>query len=230
MKEKIIEIENLEKGFGKKAALADVSLEVYKNEIFGVFGPSGCGKTTLLRVIAGLERPEEGRVILRNKEVYSKNLFVQPENRNVSFIFQDLALWPHMTVREHLEFILGKDIKKIESVLKVIGLEKNINSRPEQLSGGEKQRLAIGRTLAQNSDVLLLDEPFSSLDIEMKEKMKKFLLKLKEKYSLTILYVTHDVLDIIDFCERVAEMKDGKILRIGESREIMKKFLKNIPL
>jgi len=229
MKEKIIEIENLEKGFGKKTALADVSLEVYKNEIFGVFGPSGCGKTTLLRVIAGLERPEEGRVILRSKEVCSRNLFVQPEKRNVSFIFQDLALWPHMTVREHLEFILGKDIKKIESVLKVIGLEKNINSRPEQLSGGEKQRLAIGRALAQNSDVLLLDEPFSSLDIEMKEKMKKFLLKLKEKYSLTILYVTHDVLDIIDFCERVAEMKDGKILRIGESREIMKRFLKNIP-
>lgn len=228
MREEIIQIENLNKRFGERTILKGINLGVYKSEIFGVFGPSGCGKTTLLRIIAGLERPEEGRIILRNKEVYSKNIFLPPEKRNISFIFQDLALWPHMTVREHLEFILGKNFKEIEKILKVVNLDGYANSRPEQLSGGEKQRVAIARALAQNSDILLLDEPFSSLDIEMKEKMKKLLLKLKKEYGLTIVYVTHEILDIIDFCKRVAEMEDGAILRIGEPKDIMKKFLKKL--
>jgi iron(III) transport system ATP-binding protein len=228
MKEKFIEIENVKKNFGKSQVLRNVSLKINKNEIFGVFGPSGCGKTTLLRIIAGLEKPEDGRIMLRGKEVFSKNHFLLPEQRNVSFIFQDLALWPHMTVKEHLEFVLGKDLDRIESILKTVGLEKFTSSRPEQLSGGEKQRLAIARALAQDSDIFLMDEPFSSLDIEMKEKMKKFLLKLKKQYNLTIVYVTHDILDIIDFCERVAEMDDGKILRVGEPKTIMKKFFRKL--
>jgi iron(III) transport system ATP-binding protein len=226
MKKKFIEVENLRKSFGKKTVLEDINLKVYKNEIFGVFGPSGCGKTTLLRIISGLEKPEEGRVLLRGKEVCSKNYFLPPEKRNISFIFQDLALWPHMTVEQHLKFILGKNSNRIEEILKAVSLSEHKNLRPEQLSGGEKQRLAIARALAQDSDILLLDEPFSSLDIGTKENMKEFLLKLKKQYDLTILYVTHDILDIIKFCSRVAEMNEGKISRIGKPKDILSKFIK----
>jgi ABC-type Fe3+/spermidine/putrescine transport system ATPase subunit len=228
MKEKFVEIQNLRKSFGRKAVLRDINLEITKGEIFGIFGPSGCGKTTLLRIVAGLEKLDEGEIFLRRKEVCSKNYFLPPEKRNVSFIFQDLALWPHMTAKEHLEFILGKDSKRIEKILETVGLEKFIDSKPEQLSGGEKQRLAIARALAQDSDIFLLDEPFSSLDIEMKERMKKFLLDVRKKYKLTIIYVTHDILDILDFCERVAEMREGEILRVGKPKDILKDFLRKI--
>jgi ABC-type Fe3+/spermidine/putrescine transport system ATPase subunit len=223
-----ITLEGISKKFTGRFVLENVNLEIKKGEIFGLFGPSGCGKTTLLRIIAGLERLEDGKVVLRSKEVCSRTTFLPPEERNVSFIFQDLALWPHMTVREHLEFILDKNPDKIEKILKTLEMEKHINSLPEQLSGGEKQRLAIARSLAQNSDILLLDEPFSSVDFNMKEKMKEVLLNLKKEYDLTFAYVTHDVFDIIDFCDRVAEMKDGRILKVGKPKNIVKRIVSKI--
>jgi iron(III) transport system ATP-binding protein len=231
----MIELENVNKKFGGKEILKDISFEVKKGERFGIFGPSGCGKTTVLRIIAGLERPDSGKVILRGKEVTSSKNFVFPEERNVSFVFQDLALWPHMSVKGHLDFVLSDLISKkverenkIEEIVNAVGLGNQINSKPGQLSGGEKQRLALARAIAQNSDIFLLDEPYSSLDISLKEEMQKLLSSMHKKFNLTTVYVTHDIFEILNFCNRVARMENGEIVEIKKPREIVKKYFYKI--
>ena len=133
----MIELENISKKFNGKEVLEDLSFEVKKGERFGIFGPSGCGKTTILRIIAGLERPDKGKVILRGKQITSEKIFVQPEERNIAFVFQDLALWPHMSVKEHLDFALLLQIpekcerrERIEEILKAVNLENNADFKP----------------------------------------------------------------------------------------------------
>ncbi|MHA1865391.1 MAG: ABC transporter ATP-binding protein [Candidatus Heimdallarchaeaceae archaeon] len=229
----IIKLESIRKRFNGKEVLSGINLKIKSGERFGIFGPSGCGKTTLLRIIAGLEKPDDGRVYLRGKEVTSNKIFVPPEKRNISFIFQDLALWPHMSVKEHLEFVLSNKIRKnlkkeIERVLKIIKLTGHLNSKPEELSGGEKQRLAIGRAIAQRSDIFLLDEPLSSLDFFLKKEMKNLLLKLQKRYKLTIVYVAHDIFEIIDMCNRIAVIENGKISKIGHPRKLFKNQIMNL--
>ena len=220
----VIKLENIAKKFDRKEILKGISLEIKKGENFGIFGPSGCGKTTLLRIISGLEKPDDGNIYLRGKETV-KN-FVPPEERNISFIFQDLALWPHMTAEEHLKFVLDHS-EKIKDILNACGLTGLEKSKPEELSGGEKQRLAIARAIVQRSDVLLLDEPFSSLDFTVKEEMKKLLQKLQSKYKLTLVYVTHDIFEIFDMCNRIALMDEGKITNVGSPSKLLKnQFLK----
>ena len=155
-----VKLENISKKFEGKEILKGINIEIKKDESFGIFGGSGCGKTTILRIIAGLERPDFGDVYLRKKKVTSDHIFVQPEERNVSFIFQDLGLWPHMSVKDHLKFVLD-DSKKISEILDACGLNSHESSKPSELSGGEKQRLAMARAIAQKSDIFLLDEPLS---------------------------------------------------------------------
>lgn len=225
MKGEVIRLENVSKKFGEKIVLSNVSMRVYANEIFGIFGPSGCGKTTLLRIIAGLEKPDRGKVYLRGKEVFSQKVFIPPEKRNVSLIFQDLALWPHLSVREHLEFVLGKREGEIERIIRAVELVGCANLKPESLSGGEKQRLAIARALAQKSDILLLDEPLASLDLVLKEKIKKLLVRLRERNKLTLVYVSHDILDMIKLCERVALMSEGKIKNMGKPGRLLHAYI-----
>jgi ABC-type sugar transport system ATPase subunit len=231
----MIKLESISKKFNGKEILKDVNFEVRRGERFGIFGPSGCGKTTVLRIIAGLEKPDTGKVVLRGKEVTSSKAFAQPEQRNISFIFQDLALWPHMSVKDHLDFVLGVRIseknqreKKIEEILKAVNLKNQLNSKPEQLSGGEKQRLALARVIAQKSDIFLLDEPYSSFDIDLKEEMQKLLWQMHKKFNLTTIYVTHDIFEILNFCNRVARMENGKIVEIKKPREIVKKYFYKI--
>jgi iron(III) transport system ATP-binding protein len=231
----LIRIESISKNLGGKEILKDVSIEVKKGERFGIFGPSGCGKTTLLRIITGLERPERGKVFLRGKEVTSEKRFVMPEQRNISFVFQDLALWPHMSVKNHLDFVLSGSITEknerneaIDEILTTVNLEGMAKSKPEQLSGGEKQRLALARVIAQKSDIFLLDEPYSSFDFELKEEMQKLLLKMHRKYNLTTVYVTHDIFEILNFCSKVARMEDGRISEIKKPREIVEKYVSKL--
>jgi iron(III) transport system ATP-binding protein len=231
----VIKLENICKSFNGKIVLQNVSFKVKKGERFGIFGPSGCGKTTILRIVAGLEKPDKGKVILRNKCVVSNRKFVPPEERNVSLVFQDLALWPHMSVKEHIDFVLEYYIhekeereREINEILKNVNLTDKINLKPEQLSGGEKQRLALARSVAQKSDILLLDEPFSSLDIKLKEDIQKLFLKIHKEHKLTTVYVTHDVFEILNFCTRVARMENGRILEIGKPKKIVKKYLDKI--
>ncbi len=222
----MIKLEDVRKKFNGKEILNEINLEVKRGERFSVFGSSGCGKTTLLRIIAGLEKPDDGKVYVRGKEVTSHEVFVPPEKRNISFIFQDLALWPHMSVKKHLEFVLDDNLEKkkeIEKILEVVDLKKHVDSKPQELSGGEKQRLAIARAIAQKSDIFLLDEPFSSLDFSLKEEMKDLIQTLQQRFDLTIIYVTHDILEVIDICDKIALLKNGKIIKIGHPLKLLKK-------
>jgi iron(III) transport system ATP-binding protein len=226
MEEKI-ELRNISKSINKKEILKDINLEIRNGEIFGIFGSSGCGKTTLLRIISGLDIADNGEIFLRGKKILSKKFFVPPEERKISFIFQDLGLWPHMTVNDHMNFV-SENNSKTEKILESCYLTGHEKSKPEQLSGGEKQKLALARSIAQDADIILLDEPFSSLDLNTKEEMNKLLKELHKKYNLTIIYVTHDVFEIIDMCKRIAIIENGEISKIGDPSELLKYQLTKI--
>ena len=230
-----IKLSNISKKFDKQV-LFRVSLKVRKNELVGIIGSNGSGKTTLLRIIAGLEKPDEGEVFIGKEKVFSKEKFVPPEKRNVGFVFQDLALWPHMSVKEHLEFVLeSKGIKekwKIKEILETVNLIEYENSYPNQLSGGEKQRLAIGRALAQDSKILLLDEPFSNLDPILKKTLRKMIKNLQKEFKVAILYVTQDPREVSEIADKIIIMNEGKIIQTGEFKKVKKNpkndFVRNI--
>ena len=221
-----VKLRNISKKFGKREIISEINLVVKKGESFGIFGGSGCGKTTILRIVAGLETPDTGEVFLRSRKVTADRLIVQPEDRNISFIFQDLGLWPHMSVREHLLFV--KKDSNVKDIIDACGLEGHENSKPSELSGGEKQRLAIARSIAQKSDILLLDEPLSSLDLKTKDEIKNLLKQVKKKYRLTLLYVTHDIFEIADVCDEVALIENGIISNVGNPIKLLKEYLKII--
>ncbi|MEM5811584.1 MAG: ABC transporter ATP-binding protein [Candidatus Aenigmatarchaeota archaeon] len=232
-----IKIEHLYKKFGNKEVLKDINLEIKEGEIFGIFGPSGCGKTTLLRIIAGLEKPDSGKIYIDGKEIVSDKTFVSPEKRSISFIFQHLGLWPHMSVEEHLEFVLSNynyeknEIKKIiEKTLKLVNLNGYEKRKPESLSGGEKQRLAIARAVVKKADILLLDEPLTALDIYRKEEIKNLLLSLRKETKITIIYVTHDIIDIVNLCDRIALISNGSVEKVKNTSAFLKEIKKQIKI
>jgi len=229
-----IRLNEIRKRFGERPVLNGVNLSIKKGEVFGVFGPSGSGKTTLLRIIAGLEKQDYGEVYLRGKEVASDRVFIQPEKRNVSFIFQDLGLWPHMSVEEHIKFVLSsrKNSTHVEretrKILKTVALLERCRLKPEELSGGEKQRLALARAIAQKSDILLLDEPMSSLDLSLKEDVKNLLRDIQRRFSLTMVYVSHDLFEVIDVCDRIGILNNGMITQIGPPESILETYIFDI--
>jgi ABC-type sugar transport system ATPase subunit len=220
----VLEIKNVSKKYGDFQALKKVSFEV-KNGIFAVLGPSGSGKTTLLRIICGLEVPDEGEVLIDGK-VVSGSKYVEPWKRNVAMIFQDLALWPFMTVKEHLEFVLRhkgiekqkweKEIDEILEVLKIVDLKYR---KPEELSGGEKQRLAIARAIIQHPKILLLDEPLANLDPPLKREILNYLKEIHKKTKIPMVYVTHN-LDELEIANKVAFMHQGRIIQVGSPNEL----------
>lgn len=186
----MIRLENIWKKYGKIWILKNFNLFVEKGEKFIIRGPCGSGKTTLLKIIAGLEKPTKGRVYLRGRVVCSEKIFIEPEERNVSMVFQNLALWPHLSVEEHLK-IVNNDEEKIKKILKMLNLKKHKHKKPSELSGGEKQCLAIARALIKETDILLLDEPFAYLDTKLRKKVKNLLEKIRKERNLTIIIVEH---------------------------------------
>lgn len=223
----MIIIENLTKKYGNVLAIKDLTLEIPLNEVLAVAGPSGCGKTTLLRVVAGFERPDKGRVLINGVEVSSPFKMVAPYKRELSMIFQDLAIWPHLTVREHIEFVLereklARDVLKlrVDKILKDVDLNGN-NRYPHELSGGEKQRLAIARSLASNPTYLLMDEPFSNLDPIIKEELQGLILKVKNNVQMGIIYVTHNIEEAFVLADRIAIMNKGSWEQIGSKDEVL---------
>ena len=188
-------------------SLACLSFGVERGEIVGIAGPSGSGKSTLLRLIAGFERPAGGRVIIDGEVVASRDVFINPERRNVGMVFQDYGLFPHMTARKNIEFGLrglGKAERKAraDEILALARMDALASRYPYELSGGQQQRVALARALAPRPRVLLLDEPFSSLDAHLREDVREEVKNILEAAGITCLFVSHDKLDIDAVCSR----------------------------
>jgi ABC-type sugar transport system ATPase subunit len=224
----MVEVINVTKKYRALDALKGVSLTVPKKEILAVLGPSGCGKTTLLRLVAGFEKPDEGRILIEGDEVSTPIYAVAPSKRRLSMIFQDLALWPHMTVREHIAFVMNKESKSrkvilsnLDGILKHVNLNGYCDRYPHQLSGGEKQRLAIARALGSNPTYLLMDEPFSNLDSILKEELLGVVLDLKVNHQMGVIYVTHNVDEALILADKIAVIRQGRLEQVGRKDDIL---------
>lgn len=222
-----IAVGNVTKAFGSRQALHGVTLDVVAHESVVILGPSGCGKTTLLRLIAGLEVPDHGEIWIGDVRVSGPGRIVVPaHDRRIGFVFQDLALWPHLTVAGNLQFVLdilkvsrAERTRRIDDTLKLVRIDGFQDRYPHQLSGGEQQRVALARALVGGPSLLLLDEPLSSLDSELRTAMRAELARLQRTLMLTMIYVTHDREDATALADRVIEMQPGRILAVSERRE-----------
>jgi iron(III) transport system ATP-binding protein len=220
--------ENVTQCFGAVTALSDVSLAVRPGEIVALLGQSGCGKTTLLRLAAGVERPSAGRVLLEGRDVSSPTAFVEPEHRGIGFVFQDYALFPHLSVRENVRFGLrdrsgsAADATALRALARV-GLEHLAGSYPHMLSGGEQQRVALARAIAPRPGVLLMDEPFSNLDRRLRDVVRDETAALLEETGATSIIVTHDPEDAMRIADRIVLMRAGRIAQIGTAEELYRK-------
>ncbi len=219
--------------FGRERAIDTVSFSVPRGEFFTLLGPSGCGKTTLLRCIAGLERPTAGRISVDGRTHFSSSdgVEVPAYKRNLGMVFQSYAIWPHMTVQQNASYPLrvAKGSRKLDGkarrelvdrILGVVGLEELSGRMATDLSGGQQQRLALARALIQQPPLLLLDEPLSNLDAKLRESMRSELRRLQRELGLTVIYVTHDQVEALSMSTRIAVMDEGEIQQLGTPREI----------
>jgi ABC-type Fe3+/spermidine/putrescine transport system ATPase subunit len=216
---KIVEINSVSKIYNGVKALNNVSLEIDKGERIVILGPSGCGKTTVLRLIAGFIAPDTGSISIAG-EVVARNgrVIKSPEKRNLNMVFQDLALWPHLSVKGNIDFGLKtrglqkiKREHRIREILDLVGMAEFEGRRPAELSGGQQQRVALARALVFEPRVLLMDEPLSSLDLELNVRLRKEILRLQEKLGFTLLYVTHDRDEAFGMATRVVMMSKGQV-------------------
>jgi multiple sugar transport system ATP-binding protein len=218
-----ITIENLTKRFGDHTVLKGIDVRIAAGELFFLLGPSGCGKTTLLRAVAGLNEPDEGRILAGERDV----THLPPHKRDMGMVFQSYALWPHMTLRENVAFGLEmRGIAKADAgprvmrALEMVKLADRANSKPNELSGGQQQRVALARALVIEPQCLLLDEPLSNLDAKLRAELRVELKQLHQRLSNTMIYVTHDQIEAMTLADRIAIMKDGVIQQLGTPSEI----------
>jgi ABC-type Fe3+/spermidine/putrescine transport system ATPase subunit len=220
-----LSISAVTKRFGAHQALDAVSLEVDAGESVMVVGASGCGKTTLLRLIAGLEIPDSGEIWMAGRQVSRPHhSIVPPHARHIGFVFQDLALWPHLTVHSHLDFVLesakaprASRAPRVREVLSLVRIEQLGDRYPHELSGGEQQRVALARALVGQPRLLLLDEPLSSLDPELRATLRAELAQLRRALALTMVCVTHDLEDAAALGDRLVDMRAGRIVSITDA-------------
>jgi ABC-type Fe3+/spermidine/putrescine transport system ATPase subunit len=205
-----IEAIGIQKSFGSTRAIAGADLAVEQGEIAALLGPSGSGKTTLLRVVAGFEVPDAGTVAISGRAVAGDGVWVEPERRRVGMVFQDGALFPHLTVADNVAFG-GPRAGRVEECLELVGLGSRARSYPHELSGGERQRIALARALATEPDVVLLDEPFASLDALTRIRMQQLVRRLWAEHGFAILLVTHDVDEALLLADRALVLADGRI-------------------
>tara|TARA_A100001037_G_scaffold306807_1_gene355887 strand:+ start:20967 stop:22097 length:1131 start_codon:yes stop_codon:yes gene_type:complete len=221
----ILRIENLIKKFGENSILSDLSFVVGKGELLTLLGPSGSGKTTILRCIAGLQEIDGGNIEIHEELVSSPSMMVPPEKRGVGIVFQNLALFPHLTVSQNISFgVNNYDLElypeRIDELLELVGLIHKKNCYPSELSGGQKQRVALARSLAPNPSILLLDEPFSSIDAGLRIEMREELRSILKSTGTTTIFVTHDQEEALSISDRVLILKDGRIEQSGEPQDL----------
>jgi multiple sugar transport system ATP-binding protein len=219
----VVEIKELVKHFGKVEAVNGVDLEVKEGEFLVILGPSGCGKTTLMRMIAGLEKPTSGRIFIGGKNVTR----LAPRDREIAMVFQSYALYPHMTVFENISFPLrarrepmDEINKKVESSAGLLGIIRLLDRYPRQLSGGERQRVALCRALVKEPKVMLLDEPLSNLDAKLRASARDELLGFQRRTGITTIFVTHDQIEAMGMGDRIVVMNAGRVRQIGTPHEI----------
>ena len=218
-----LEFREIRKSFGAVQAVDGVSLSIRRGEIFSLLGPSGCGKTTLLRMLAGFESPDQGRILLNGSDITN----LPPHRRQVNTIFQNYALFPHMNVRENIAFglriakVSRREIdERVDAMLELVQMRDQARKRPGEISGGQKQRVAIARALILRPQVLLLDEPLAALDLKLRQRMLLELDLIHDEVGITFLYVTHDQGEAMSLSDRVAVMNGGRIEQIGTPAEV----------
>ncbi|TKX45429.1 ABC transporter ATP-binding protein [Halorubrum sp. SD690R] len=224
----VLSLSEVTKAFGPETAVDDVSLDVRSGELLTFLGPSGCGKTTTLRTIAGLEEPTEGQITLGDEVVAGDGSFVPPERRDVGIVFQNFALFPHLTVRENIAFGLtdadaAESEARVDELLELVEMTDHGEKTPDQLSGGQKQRVALARSLAPEPEVLLLDEPFSNLDVRLRVEMREEVRRILKEAGVTAVSVTHDQEEALSISDRVAVMSDGRIEQVGRPESVFER-------
>jgi len=218
-----LECHGLTKQFGQVQAIVGLDLTVMPGQVVALLGPSGCGKTTALRLIAGFEQPDGGSISVGGRQVCQPGYAMPPEQRNVGMVFQEGALFPHLTVAQNVAYGLsrgnGRD-KRVEEVLELVGLDGLGRRMPHELSGGQQQRVALARALAPRPEVLLLDEPFSNLDPRLREQVRKDVLEILKSGNITAIFVTHDQEEALFVGDIVAVMNEGRVEQTGSPEEI----------
>jgi multiple sugar transport system ATP-binding protein len=222
-----VRLEGVSKRFGNNEVLAGLSLTVQDGEFFTIVGPSGCGKSTLLHLIAGIETPTEGRILIDGSDVTRRS----PPERNVAVVFQSYALYPHMTVAENLAFplrVVGRQAnlgrktieEEVDRVATLLGLNALLARRPRELSGGQRQRVALGRAMIRKPSVFLLDEPLSNLDAQLRAGMRAELRRLHDEHGMTMIYVTHDQTEALTLADRLALLHRGTLQQVGTAQDL----------
>ncbi len=222
-----ITIRNVKKCFGDTVVLRDFTQEFREGEFITLLGPSGCGKTTMLRMIAGFEKPTQGEIAIGEQVVSSKKVFIPPEKRDIGMVFQSYAVWPHMTVFDNVAYPLrikklpkGEVEHRVEALLQVVHLGRYAQRMPGQLSGGQQQRVALARALVMNPRLLLLDEPLSNLDAKLREGMRYEIKEIQWELGITVVYVTHDQTEAMAMSDRIVVINRGVIQQVGTPQEI----------
>ena len=218
-----VQLVNIRKNYGDFTAVDNISLDIYKGEFFSLLGPSGCGKTTLLRMLAGFEKPSQGSIMLEGEDLSS----IPPYQRPVNMMFQSYALFPHMSVENNIAFGLKQDKvpkpeirQRVEEVIGLVQLEKFAKRKPHQLSGGQKQRVALARSLVKKPKMLLLDEPLGALDKKLRQQTQFELMNIQEQLGITFVIVTHDQEEAMTVSTRIAVMDHGRIVQVATPNQI----------
>jgi len=225
----MIDYQGVTKRFGDNIALNNITLQAITGEIIGLLGSSGCGKTTTLRLLAGLERPDEGRICINGQTMSDQQTWVEPENRQIGMVFQDYALFPHLTIEANIAFPLHKMSRqerryRVQELLELVRLLEDdpllAKRYPHEVSGGQQQRVALARALAPQPNVILLDEPFSNLDAELRKSTREDVRRILKSTNTTALFVTHDQEEALSISDRVAMLRRGELLQVGTPQEI----------
>lgn len=218
-----IRCKNVTKRFGSVVAVNAVDLTIAPGEFLGLLGPSGCGKTTFLRLIAGFEVPDTGTIEIGDVRVVGPKRWILPERRRVGMVFQDYALFPHMTVAKNVAYGVRKwpdQRERVGNALRLVGLDGLDERMPHELSGGQQQRVALARALAPEPDVILMDEPFSNLDVALRARIRAETREILDRAGATVIFVTHDQEEALSLADRVAVMRGGQIVQVGKPEEL----------